>query len=849
MKSKIELPIIQDPLLASSENPSCVRCKLHETCQKPFMPMYIPAKWSGKLLCVGEAPGGNEDQSGRPFVGKAGKLLYELFGSVGIRPEDVALTNANRCRPVNNATPTSRQVKLCRPFLASDILTSRPRWILALGNNAARSIFVDGTVPPIKKLRQRCYNAEQFFGEAFEGVKVGFTYHPASAFYPSKKGKDTIDLKAAILSDLEWMVRFKSYLPEPEDSSPNPGKMVSIDVEWDREYKLLTVGRAWGDKAQVTEDKAVWSDWFQELSDQPQNTIATGHGIFQDLAVVRLNQIPLRSDLISGKATYDTVLAARMVDENLSSYDLESLGASMCSVAPWKLESDALLKKQKIKDFWDIPADIRQRRCRLDAWTGGLLADKLSEKTDPRRVEFNNRLGALLWRVHMSGVKISEDRYNKLGSILQRHLVERSESIKNLALRWGMEEYTPSNDNHFRELLYDKIKATPVKFTEKDKLPSVDDTALTLIYQLGSSDEKEAILARLRYEKADKLFSTYIGVNNDEEEKGLAKFLSQGHYVFPTIKPFGTRTGRRSSVRPNIQNWPKRMRSMVVSRYPTGRIVKGDEGQLEPRILAWVAGIEEWQDIFSKGKSLYLEVSKRLWGKTISKESQDYKLTKSTVLGTNYGMEVDLFVEKLATEQGIYLSREEGTDLLNRYFRAYPQLPRYFAKQKEFLLKHQTAVEYITGHVRHLPCPEGEKTKGFKHLWNQALNHPIQSLASYVVGSALMDLEEAILSRISLPLTQHYDNLIRFWAQEKLSLDNLEERGILKMGQEIDYPLIIGEVHDEIIVDTPGQDRAWVVELLNDVMTSIPSFRRTWVKSNDLFLTAEVSDGVSWAGK
>jgi len=289
---------------------------------------------------------------------------------------------------------------------------------------------------------------------------------------------------------------------------------------------------------------------------------------------------------------------------------------------------------------------------------------------------------------------------------------------------------------------------------------------------------------------------------------------------------------------------------MVVSRYPGGVICKGDESQLEPRILAYVAGIDEWQELFDRGGNLYLHTAKKLWNRDVVKDDEFYRMTKSTILGTNYGMELELFKEKMAVEQGLILTDNEASFLLNGYHRLYPQLPRYFALQKEKLLRDQQ-ISTLTGQIRHLPCPEGERTKGFKHLWNQALNFPIQGLAAFVTGSAALDLEAAMLSTIGVSPSEHYDNLVRFWAQEKLkiSLDNPDFRDILYVeGKDIDYPLIVNEVHDELVVDTPEKDKNWVLEAVTETMSACQTLRNLWPATKSLRLKADTNIGRSWAG-
>src|SRR5207245_1710903 len=148
----------------------------------------------------------------------------------------------------------------------------------------------------------------------------------------------------------------------------------------------------------------------------------------------------------------------------------------------------------------------------------------------------------------MAGIKIDQEEYGRLRTVLGKHVDERGKLLIECALRggWEGEGYSPSNDNHFRRLLYDYLGATPQSFTDT-KQPSVDNAALTLLYQEGNEKEKEAVLARLRYEKAEKLYSTYIGTKDEESEKGLAKHLTPNWFVFQRINPLGARTGRRSS--------------------------------------------------------------------------------------------------------------------------------------------------------------------------------------------------------------------------------------------------------------------------------------------------------------
>ena len=90
-------------------NPVCEKCKLYAGCITPFMPGYGTS--TPDVMIIGEAPGANEDEQGRPFVGGSGKLLNDILDLVGIKQDSIRLTNTVRCRPPENKTPTSKQIE------------------------------------------------------------------------------------------------------------------------------------------------------------------------------------------------------------------------------------------------------------------------------------------------------------------------------------------------------------------------------------------------------------------------------------------------------------------------------------------------------------------------------------------------------------------------------------------------------------------------------------------------------------------------------------------------------------------------------------------------------------------
>jgi uracil-DNA glycosylase len=145
----------------------CPRCRLAETRQHVVFGEGDP---DARLVVVGEAPGAEEDRTGRPFVGAAGKLLTLLLQSVGFRREEVYICNVLKCRPPGNRNPQPDEVEACSPYLVRQIELVRPAAVLACGTFAAQTLL--GSTLPISRLRG---------GEhEYHGVPLVPTYHPAA---------------------------------------------------------------------------------------------------------------------------------------------------------------------------------------------------------------------------------------------------------------------------------------------------------------------------------------------------------------------------------------------------------------------------------------------------------------------------------------------------------------------------------------------------------------------------------------------------------------------------------------------------------------------------------------------
>jgi uracil-DNA glycosylase family 4 len=172
--------------------PNCSRCKLHTLGRRQVV--FGVGNPDADLMFVGEAPGGDEDIQGIPFVGRAGQLLTKMINAIQIERDDVYIANVIKCRPPQNRNPDPDEVETCEPFLFQQIDAIKPKVIVALGSFAAKTLL--RTQDPISRLRGRIYE--------FRGAKLIPTFHPAFLLRsPDRKRDAWEDLKKAraILQD------------------------------------------------------------------------------------------------------------------------------------------------------------------------------------------------------------------------------------------------------------------------------------------------------------------------------------------------------------------------------------------------------------------------------------------------------------------------------------------------------------------------------------------------------------------------------------------------------------------------------------------------------------------------
>jgi DNA polymerase len=156
-----------------------------------------------RLMFIGEAPGAEEDRTGRPFVGRAGQLLDKMILAMGLRREDVYIANVLKTRPPNNQTPTVDEARLCAPYLYEQIRIISPEAIVTLGKSATQLLL--SSTEPMGRMRGHWaeFPPDDPLCEAGDigPIPVMPTYHPAFLLRSY-----TPDNRARVWSDLQQVM-------------------------------------------------------------------------------------------------------------------------------------------------------------------------------------------------------------------------------------------------------------------------------------------------------------------------------------------------------------------------------------------------------------------------------------------------------------------------------------------------------------------------------------------------------------------------------------------------------------------------------------------------------------------
>jgi uracil-DNA glycosylase family 4 len=724
--------------------PDCELCPLHEGAEHVCLMGSGPKH--ADIMIVGEAPGAREDESHKAFVGPSGVLLTELLTEAGLKRSDCYITNVAKCRPPGNRTPTKVEIRTCvDEYLESEIDRIHPRYILTLGNSALQGLTGKSG---IKKHRGSVFR----YGDA----QLLATLHPAAALRNPylrpelradfqrlgrmvRKEKEGTPTKLRIIkrkSQLDALIKLLMHEPVIawdletyafDNGIRLKGKQVTSGLqEWREESRIVCVSVAWeeGETAVIPihHKSSPWKD--------PEATLQKLKPVFerQDCKYIAQNGKfdcrYLASRKIYNPLTFDTMLAAHMLDENRSK-GLKPLAEVLLGVDAWGIGED-------VKDAYNTPL---RRLCTYAAKDADFTLRlyykfRAQLKEEPRTARIFKLLmmpaSDMFVKVERRGIWVDmqrvDERLEKAQGVVKK--------LKRMMYKHMPEEKRPQKPDLDKRQTKKYLKEIAGL---KGGAWSTDESVL-----LQLAREHEAVRIMLKYRKWSKYLDTYLLPLKYKHTDSTGR-------THPTYKLFGTVTGRLSCSDPNLQQIPRNPFLRAVIGAPPGwKFIEADYSQIELRIAAMLAHDTNLLRVFHEGRDPHMEMAIEISGLPESKiTSEIRKQAKPVNFGYLYGMGWEKFITYARDNYEVEFSEQQAKAVRDLFFRRWSRLKAWHERQRRIVRNHGR-VQSPIGRIRHLPDVYSQDKEVRAEAERQAINSPVQSFASDLMLVSALQLNNRL---------------------------------------------------------------------------------------------------------
>jgi DNA polymerase-1 len=767
----------------------CILCKLHRSSAQPV-------KYRGNLespvVLVGEAPGRDEDESGEPFVGRAGQVLEEALQAVQF-PVEPLVTNAVRCRPPGNAKPTKGEIVTCATNYMFPLIQAHPRKVVvAMGRTAwaALNPIPQRSGMSTKSIRQ--INGTILWQPDVSAWLVP-TYHPAAGFYnPAahtpmvealrltgevyQHGVNELDIQYVSIDQKETAIAAIDSIPD--------GSLVTFDIET-MGLNPLKHGITMMAFYYSHDEPAIVIDNFPEI-ESPEFWDAlerlflrckvVGHNIKFDGEFIYVKS-GKRKVFLYGWAGC-TMIEHYLTDENMP-HGLKALSSLMLRIASYEedmLKQAADKPNLEFNQEWMqfpvqrtilyIPKAAVRRYNAADVFCTfevkhrndkalkeqnlGYVYESISLPLVPilAKAELRGTLFDVEWgRAYNSYLKSKEDALGKLFRDIDVNPLSHHQVYKLLFTNWNL----PTDG---------------LERAKKTRKVSVGESNLRICASRVKDEEQKLWFRRILLARGiNKTRSTYLGQIFGSLDENNA--IHTHYLVAPAPEEFedtvdagGTVSGRLSSVNPNLQNIPPIIKPLFLAR-PGFVIVDVDYKQTEMKGLALYSddsalleAVHSVDPHNAMVRNVWPDKYGHLTDEQIKAELEDVRTeAKTGVYRTMYGGGP----VGMARQLGITV--EEAQEIQRQLFAAMPEAVRWIDNTKRFVEEHGYVFGYH-GRRRRLPTIWSDDDYVRETSFKQAVNSPIQGLGAEItyLGMIQVDnwlIQEKLDDMIFLLLTTH----------------------------------------------------------------------------------------------
>jgi len=462
----------------------------------------------------------------------------------------------------------------------------------------------------------------------------------------------------------------------------------------------------------------------------------------------------------------------------IESYDDVMLMSYVLDNGRFEHDVDSLCRNHLNVEKFDFKAS------RLIALHNLLKSRLLTEKVLNLYKTIENPLSMVLYRLEKAGIKISVSGLEKLGGYFEQNIAQLEMKIFAIA---GY-ELNLGSPKQLSELLFDRMGLESRDKTQKTKSNS---TGAEVLEELATAGNEIATLI-LKWRQYSKLNNTYT--------LNLTKFADKNERIHTNFRMCTTSTGRLSSVEPNLQNIPTRTEEgmKIRSNFIADNgcvLISADYSQIELRLLASIANVKSLIDAFKNNIDIHSKTASEIFNISLDQVNSEYRRKAKAI---NFGIIYGISSFGLANNLGI--AKSEAKEFIELYFQRYPEIKQYMENTVE-LARKNGFVETIFGRKCFL---SGINDKNFNirnFSERAAINAPIQGSQADIIKKAMIKIDDKIQSL------------------------NLSSRVIL-------------QIHDELIIEAPINEREKIAEIVKLEMESVTKLQ--------VPTTVDVSFGSNW---
>lgn len=706
---------------------------------------------TARLAVLTEFPAYQSEKQLREHLTEVGLDLSELyFTYVYPGPNTGPLTTQD----INGAIPD-----LIREFEALPNLEG----VLMVGNAPMQALT--GQRGGITKKQGTILPARREFAEALKGVRLIPSTHPSYVLRigtpMALKQFQTVLGAFAQIGELPPLENAKIVDTREKMELAREiilaAERVAIDIEatpvswWHEDYKLISMAVAVDSQLAYVflslyhpqcEPSQDYITEALEALERYEGEIVMHNGKYDRQALMAMDwDVPL---------THDTMVAQYVLNPDQPK-GLEHLSSMHLGTAPYKdvdymniLDEDLT----KIAEMNGIDA-IRTLRLWQEHYR-----DALNNDMKRRRVysKLLMPLTEALIKIELGGIPVDVDKLEDLANYVEDRVVEYREWFTD---RFG-KEFNPGSTKQLRNLLYTKL-GLPVPHRTPTGDPSTDKAALAAL-------DHPVVDKLLEYRKWRQRLGTFVEPWMENTRYGK---------LHPSYKPAFVKTGRMSSEKPNIQQVPKDpMFRSIFGGEPGMSIIELDYSQIELRIAAWLANETQMLRAYETNSDLHTQTAQLVLGDPSARQ-----VGKILNFGLLYGAQPKKLQEIADVNYGMKLSLRDARKYHEGFFEAYPNLKGYHEKMIQQVHKH-SFVESPIGRIRYLPEIRSGDFAARLEAERQAINTPIQSMASDVLAFKLSQFTP-VYQETRIVATVH-DSLIVTAASNVAEAEAVEQKRLME---------------------------------------------------------------------